>query len=75
MIENAREKAGRKGGKAAAKSHDKNFYERLGEKGSEKTAKTHGKDFYRENGKKMCPKLVVVRLKYTSDWGNLPPAK
>ena len=58
-------KAGRKGGKATAKSHDKNFYEKLGEKGGEKTAKTHGKDFYRENGKKMCPKLVVVRLKYT----------
>lgn len=55
VIENAREKAGRKGGKATAKSHDK--------------------DFYRENGKKMCPKLVVVRLKYTLDWGNLPPAK
>ncbi|WP_367366146.1 hypothetical protein [Pediococcus parvulus] len=43
MIENAREKAGRKGGKATAKSHDKNFYEKLGEKGGEKTAKTHDK--------------------------------
>ncbi|ALA44479.1 stress-induced protein, KGG, repeat-containing protein [Paenibacillus peoriae] len=42
----SREEAGRLGGEATAKNHDKEFYQDIGEKGGEATSKNHGKDFY-----------------------------
>lgn len=48
----SREEAGRLGGEATAKNHDKEFYQEIGEKGGEATSKNHGKDFYQEIGEK-----------------------
>lgn len=36
----SREEAGRLGGEATAKNHDKEFYQEIGEKGGEATSKT-----------------------------------
>lgn len=48
----SREEAGRLGGEATAKNHDKEFYQEIGEKGGDTTSKNHGKDFYQEIGEK-----------------------
>lgn len=51
-----RVEAGRKGGQATAKCHEKDFYQRIGRKGGVKggsqTAKTHGMEYYQEIGRK-----------------------
>ncbi len=52
MKKMSREEAGRKGGKATSKNHDKEFYQEIGEKGGEATSKNQGKEFYEEIGKK-----------------------
>lgn len=44
--------AGRKGGQATAKKHDKDFYEKIGRKGGEATAKKYDSNFYEEIGRK-----------------------
>lgn len=46
----SREEAGRKGGEATAKNHDKEFYQEIGRKGGEATSESHDKDFYEEIG-------------------------
>ncbi|WP_144460420.1 KGG domain-containing protein [Siminovitchia fortis] len=46
------EEAGRKGGEATARNHDKEFYKEIGRKGGEATSKNHDKDFYEEIGHK-----------------------
>jgi uncharacterized protein len=48
----SREEAGRKGGEATAKNHDKEFYQEIGQKGGEATAENHDKEFYQEIGQK-----------------------
>lgn len=46
------EEAGRKGGEATSKSHDREFYEEIGKKGGETTAQNHDKEFYQDIGQK-----------------------
>ncbi|MGW9607609.1 KGG domain-containing protein, partial [Heyndrickxia sporothermodurans] len=46
------EEAGRKGGEATARNHDKEFYEEIGQKGGEATAENHDKEFYQRIGEK-----------------------
>ncbi|OLN21932.1 stress-induced protein, KGG, repeat-containing protein [Domibacillus antri] len=48
----SREEAGRMGGEATAKKHDKEFFQEIGEKGGEATARNHDKEFYQEIGEK-----------------------
>ncbi|SLK20705.1 MULTISPECIES: KGG domain-containing protein [unclassified Paenibacillus] len=48
----SREEAGRLGGKATSKKHDRSFYQTIGKKGGEATSETHNKEFYREIGRK-----------------------
>ena len=48
----SREEAGRKGGEATAKSHDREFYQEIGQKGGETVSKERGPEFYSEIGKK-----------------------
>lgn len=46
------EEAGRKGGEATARNHDREFYEEIGRKGGEATAENHDREFYEKIGKK-----------------------
>jgi general stress protein YciG len=46
------EDAGRKGGEATAKSHDRSFYQEIGRKGGEATSKSHDRGFYQDIGRK-----------------------
>lgn len=48
----SREEAGRLGGEATARTHDKDFYQEIGEKGGEATARSHDKEFYQQIGEK-----------------------
>jgi len=46
------QEAGRKGGKATAAFHGKDFYKDIGRKGGKATATKHDKDFYKDIGRK-----------------------
>jgi len=48
----SREEAGRLGGKATSRNHDRSFYQTIGKKGGEATSENHSKEFYREIGRK-----------------------
>ncbi|KSU83289.1 KGG domain-containing protein [Fictibacillus enclensis] len=48
----SREEAGKKGGEATSRSHDKEFYQEIGQKGGQATSKAHNRDFYEDIGKK-----------------------
>ncbi|MDN4525656.1 KGG domain-containing protein [Fictibacillus fluitans] len=48
----SREEAGKKGGEATSRSHNKEFYQEIGEKGGQAASKAPNRDFYEETGKK-----------------------
>ena len=48
----SREEAGRLGGKATSKNHDRSFYQMIGKKGGEATSDAHDTDFYKQIGRK-----------------------
>lgn len=53
----SREEAGRLGGEATAKNHDKEFYQDIGEKGGEATSKIMARTFTRKSVKKAAKPL------------------
>lgn len=58
----SREEAGRLGGEATAKNHDKEFYQEIGEKGGEATAKNHDKEFIKKSDARAA-KPVAIQTK------------
>jgi uncharacterized protein len=46
------QEAGRKGGQATARTHDRTFYQEIGRKGGKATASSHGHEFFEEIGRR-----------------------